>query len=322
MIGKNSMKHHYLEKKNLYSHLNMEDITDSDYAPTKRVYKDFEIKNLGEYHDLHVQSDPLLLADLFENFRIMFLEIYELDPAKFLSAPGLAWQAAFKKTKVKLDLLTDIDMLLMVEKGIRGVICHPIYRYAKANNKYMKDFNENEESLYLQYWDVNNLHGWAMPQKLPVNNFERIKDTSQFNEDFIKNYNKESGEGYFFEVDFQYPEELNELHNNLLFLPERLKSETVEKLVANLHDKTEYVIHIRNLKQALNHGLVLKKVHKVIKVNQKSWLKANIDMNTDLQKKAKYNFEKDFSYLMNNSVWKCKKTEILNFSQQKEERII
>ena len=133
MIGKNSIKHHYLEKKDLYSHLNMEDITDADYARTKRVCKDFEIKNLGEYHNLHVQSDPLLLAELFENFRIMFLEIYELDPAKFLSAPGLAWQAALKKTKVKLDLLTDIDMLLMVEKGIRGVICHSIYRYAKAN---------------------------------------------------------------------------------------------------------------------------------------------------------------------------------------------
>ena len=91
----------------------------------------------------------------------------------------------------------------------------------------MKDYNKNKESLYLQYWDVNNLHSWAMPQKLPVNNFERIKDTSQFNEYIIKNYNEESGEGYFFEVDFQYPEELNELHNNLLFLPERMK---IEKL--------------------------------------------------------------------------------------------
>ena len=164
----------------------------------------------------------------------------------------------------------------------------------------MKDYNKNKESLYLQYWDVNNLHSWAMPQKLPVNNFERIKDTSQFNEYIIKNYNEESGEGYFFEVDFQYPEELNELHNNLLFLPERMKIEKVEKLLVN---KTEYVIHIRNLKQTLNHGSVLKKVYRVIKVNQNAWLKANINMNTDLQKKAKNNFEKDFSYLMNNSVF-------------------
>ena len=166
------------EKEDFYSHLNMEDITDADYAHAKRVCKDFEIKNLGEYHDLYVQSDTLLLADVFENFRNMCLEIYELDPAKFLSAPELAWQAALKKTKVKLDLLIDIDMLLMVEKGIRGGICHSIYQYAKANNKYMKDYDKNKESSYIQYWDVNNLYGWAMSQKLPVNNFEWIKDTS------------------------------------------------------------------------------------------------------------------------------------------------
>ena len=178
-------------------------------------------------------------------------------------------------------------MLLMVEKGIRGGICHSIYRYAKANNKYMKDYDKNKESSYLQYWDVNNLYGWAMSQKLPVNNFEWIKDTSQFNEDFIKNYNEESDEGYFLEVDVQYLEKLHELHNDLPFLPERMKIEKVEKLVANLHDKTEYVIHIRNLKQALNHGLVLKKVHRVIKFNQNAWLKPYIDMNTDLRKKSK-----------------------------------
>ena len=127
------------EKEDFYSHLNMEDITDADYAHAKRVCKDFEIKNLGEYHDLYVQSNRLLLADVFENSRNMCLKIYKLDPA-------------FKKTKVKLDLLTDIDMLLMVEKGIRGGICHSIYRYAKANNKYMKDYDKNKESSYI--WNI------------------------------------------------------------------------------------------------------------------------------------------------------------------------
>ena len=131
-------------------------------------------------------------------------------------------------------------------------------------------------------------------QQLPVNNFEWIKDTSQFNEDFIKNYNEESDEGYFLEVDVQYLEKLHELHNDLPFLPERMKIEKVEKLVANLHDKTEYVIHIRNLKQALNHGLVLKKVHRVIKFNQNAWLKPYIDMNTDLRKNTKNDFQKVF----------------------------
>ena len=195
----------------------------------------------------------------------------------------IAWQPALKKTKVKLDLLTDTDMLLIVEKGIRGGICHSIYRYAKADNKYMKDYDKNKESPYPQYWDVNNLYGWTMSQKLPVNNFEWIKDTSQFNGDFIKDYNGESDEGYFIEVDVQYPEKLHELHNDLPYLPERMKIEKVEKLVANLHDKIESVIHIRNLKQALNHGLVLKKVHKRIKFNRNAWLKPYIYRNTDLR---------------------------------------
>ena len=129
-------------------------------------------------------------------------------------------------------------MLLMVEKGVRGGICHSIYQYAKANNKYMKDYDKNKESLFLKFWDVNNLYTWAMLQNLPVNNFESVKNTSQSNEDFIKNYNEESDEGYFLEVDVQYPEKLHDIHNDLLFLPERITIEKVEKLAAKLHDKT------------------------------------------------------------------------------------
>ena len=112
------------EKEEFHSNLNMENITDAYYNHEKRVYTDLEIKTFGEYHDLYLKSDTLLLADIFENFRKMYLIIYELDLVKFLSVPGLAWQAALKKTEVKLELLTDIDMLLMVEKGIRGGICH------------------------------------------------------------------------------------------------------------------------------------------------------------------------------------------------------
>ena len=153
-----------------------------------------------------------------------------------------------------------------------------------------------------------------MLQKLPVNNFAWIEDISQFHEDFIKNYNEESDERYFLEVDIQYLAKLHELHNDLPFLPERMKIEKVEKLVANLHDKTEYVIHIRNLKEALNHELVSKKVHRGIQSSQNTWLKPNIDTNTDLRKKAKNNFEKHFFKLMNNAVFgksygKCQKTE-------------
>ena len=137
LIGKNLVKHHYLKIEDFYSHLNMEDNTDGDYAYAKRVCKDFEIKNLGEYHELYVSSYTLLLADVFKNLRKMCLKIYKLDPEKFLSAPGLAYQPALKKTKVKLDLFADIDMLFKVEKGIRGGICQSIYQYAKSNKKYM-----------------------------------------------------------------------------------------------------------------------------------------------------------------------------------------
>ena len=140
------------EKEELYSNLNIGDITDADYMHTKGVCKDFEIKRSGEYHDLYLKSDTLLLADVFEN----------LNPTKFLSALGLTWQAALKKTEVKLELLTDIDTLLMVEKGIRIGICHAIHRYAKANNKFMKDCDKNIELSYLKLWDVNNFYGWAM----------------------------------------------------------------------------------------------------------------------------------------------------------------
>ena len=130
------------DKEAFYSKLNLEDITDKDYARAQKVWEVFQIKNLGEYYDLYVQSDTLLLANpLFENFRDKCIEIYGLDPVHFLSAPGSAWQSRLKKTGVDLDLLTDIDKLLMVEEGIRGRICQAIYRYAKANNKYMNNYD-------------------------------------------------------------------------------------------------------------------------------------------------------------------------------------
>ena len=173
-------------KESFYSNLNMENIEDIDYRHGYSVFKIFKLNNLVEYHDLYVQSDTLLLADVFENFRNKCLEVYELDPAHFLSLPGLAWQACLKKTNVELKLLTDYDMLLMVEEGIRDGICHSIHRYTKANNKYMKDYNKNIESSYIQYLDANNLYGWAMCQKLPRNNFKWVEDTSIINEEFIK----------------------------------------------------------------------------------------------------------------------------------------
>ena len=152
----------------------MEDITDVDYRHAKSGLKYFNNKNLGNYHDLYVQIDTLLLADVFENFRNKCIKIYELDPSHFLSAPGLACQACLKKTKleVKLELLTNVDMLLMVEKGIRGGMCHAKHKYVKANNKYMKNYDKNKESSNIQYLDANNFYGWRVSQRLPLYGFK------------------------------------------------------------------------------------------------------------------------------------------------------
>ena len=245
-------------KEDFYSNLNMEDIDDIDYRHRNNVFKGFKLENLGDYHDLYVQSDTLLLADVFENFRDMCLKECELDPAQFLSLPGLAWQACLKKTNTELEFLTDYDMLLMVEKGIRGRICHSIQRYAKANNKYMKSYNNDEESSYIQYLDANYLYGWAMSKKLPVNGFKWL-DSDKINEEFIKNYNENDNKYYSLEVDVKYPKRLHELHSDLPFLSERMKVNKCNKLVSNLFNKKKYVAHINTLKQALNHGLNLKK---------------------------------------------------------------
>ena len=291
------------DKESFYSSLNMENIDDIDYRHANNVFKKFKLKNLGENHDLYVQSDTLLPADVFENFRNMCIKVYELDPAHFLSLPGLAWQACLKQTNVKLELLTDYDMLLMVEEEIRGGICHSIHRYAKANNKCMKDYDKNKESSYIQYLDANNLYGWTMSQKLPVNGFKWIKYTSKIDEKFIKNYDEDRDKGYILEVDVEYPKRLHDLHSDLQFLRQRMKIDKCKKLVCNLHDKKNYVVHIRSLKQALNYGLKLKKVYRIIEFNQESWLKPYIDINTDVRKIAKNDFEKGFFKLMNNAVF-------------------
>ena len=290
-------------KESFYINLNMENIDDIDYRHGNNLFKRFKLKNLGEYHNLYVQSDTLLLADVFENFRNKCLEVCELDPAHFLSLPGLAWQACLKKMNVILELLTDYNMLLMVEEGIRGGICHSIHRYAKANNKYMENYDENKESSYIQYLDANNLYGWAMSQKLPKNNFKWVENTSRINEEFIKNYNENSNKGYILEVDVKYPKKLHDLHSDLPFLPRRMKIDKCKKLICNLQNKKKYVVHIKSLKQALNHGLKLKKIHRIIEFNQKAWLKPYIDMNTGLRKLAKDDFEKDLFKLMNNAVF-------------------
>ena len=144
-------------------------------------------------------------------------------------------------------------MSLTVEKGIRGALCHEIHRYAKANNKHMKNYDKNIESSYLMYLDANNLYGWAMSQKPPANGLEWEENIHKFNEDFVKNYVKGSNKGYFLKLDVEYLKNLFNFHSDLPFLPERHQIKKYNELVCNIHDKENYVVHIRALKQALNH---------------------------------------------------------------------
>ena len=243
----------------------------------------------------------VLLANVYETFRDTCLRHYSLDPAHFYTSPGLAWRTCLKCTGIKLELLTDPDMLLMFERWIRGGITQAVHKYTSANNKYMGDkFNPNEDTTYLQYLDANNLYGWAMSQPLPTRGFKWV----DVNPNKISQLATQTDKGYIPEVDVSYPKDLHNSHNDLPFMCERMEINGVEKLVPNLRDKKNYVIHIQALNQALQHRLRPDGIHRAIEFNQLPWLKIYIDFNTQLRKAATNDFEKDFFKLMNSSVFR------------------
>ena len=209
----------------------MAGVREEDYKHARRVWKEFGLKDLGEYHDLYLKTDVILLANVFEEFRKVCLKNYELDPVHFYTAPGLAWKACLKKTKIRLELLLDPDMILMFERGIRGGITQSVNRWAKANNPYMgSKFNPDEKTNYLQYLDANNLYGWAMSQPLPTGGFRWF----DIKPDKISKLAKHKSKGYLLEVDVHYPKELHDYHNDLPFMCEIMKINGVEKLIPNL----------------------------------------------------------------------------------------
>ena len=183
-------------------------------------------------------------------------------------------------------------MLMMFEQGIRGGISHISKRYAEVNNKYMKDFDESKPSTFIQYLDANNLYGWAMTQKLPNYGFKWINvDKSSVLKLLEK---KDTNQGFIFEVDLDYPSSLWKSHNDYPLAPERIKIDKVDKLICSFLPKKHYVLHYKNLKQYLEEGMILKKVHRGIKFVQSPWMEPYIRKNTDLRKEAKNAFEKDF----------------------------
>ena len=297
----NPPKHAY------YSILNDQEITDEDYEHSIKIWKEDQIKNLGEYHDLYLKIDVLLLAEIFENFRNVCLKHYELDPAHYYTSPGLSWDALLKFSKQKLELLSDINTIQFIESGIRGGVSMISYRHSIANNKYMmKNYDPDKEIKSINYLDANNLYGWAMCEPLPVGNFKMYDDkTTNFEKiiERLQNWKSISKKGYIIELDLEYPKELHDLHNSYPLAPEKIKVNKVDKLIPNLYDKKNYICHIKNLQLYVDLGLKIKKIHRILEFDQKPWMKGYIEFNTELRKKATNAFEKDFFKLMNNSVF-------------------
>ena len=310
------------EKQDFYSILNNEHISDEQYKHAQNVWDTFNLKTMGDYHDLYLKSDILLLADVFENFRKTCLQYYQLDPCHYFTSPGLSWDAMLKMTDIKLELMVDIDMFQFIEKGMRGGISYIANRYGKANNKYMKNYDEKAPTKYIMYLDANNLYGWAMSQYLPTGNFKWLSQ-NQIEKTNLGKYTENCKKGLILEVDLEYPQELHDLHNDYPLGPEKVKvakdmlsdyckkivdkfnisSGLVHKLIPTLNDKEKYILHYRNLQSYLSLGLKLKKIHRVLQFDQSPWLKQYIDFNTQKRTHAKNSFEKDFFKLMNNSVF-------------------
>ena len=267
-------------KDQFYSILNDQHITDYEYDHANKVWNTFMIKTMGEYHDLYLVSDVLLLADVFENFRKTCMQYYKLDPCHYFTSPGLSWDAMLKMTNIKLELMTDIDMFQFIEKGMHGGVSYIANRYGNANNKYMKEYNEKTPSKYIMYLDANNLYGWAMSQYLPAGNFKWMTD-KEISKIVLGKYKADSKKGLILEVDLEYPQELHDIHNDYPVAPEKVKVSNnmlsayckkiaekynisiglVSKLILTLRDKKEYVLHYHNLQLYLDLGLKIKKVH-------------------------------------------------------------
>ena len=280
--------------------------TEEKYNQAQKVWK--YCSSMREYHDFYLKCDVLLLTDFMEKFRKNCLDNFDLDPMHYVSLPGWSWDAALKKSKVQLELLDNAEMYSFFEGAIRGGISQVTKRYSKANNKYMKEYDETKPNIFLMYLDANNLYGHSMMGKLPTKNFAWVKEEEEkerlSQKEEILKLEDDARVGYAYEIDGKYPNELHDLHADLPLLPERLEIDEqmftefmkemwpVEdkkggvRLTPNLYDKKNYVIHYKQLKFAIRHGFILTKVHRILSFEQHSWLKSYIEFNTEKRKEA------------------------------------
>ena len=225
-------------KEQFYSALNDQHITNNEYDHAKKVWKAFNIKTMGEYHDLYLKSDVLLLADVFENFRKTCIQYYSLDPCHFFTSPGLSWDAMLKMINIKLELMTDADMFQFIEKGMHDGVSYIANQYGKANNNYMNKYDEKAPSKYIMYLDANNLYGWAVSQSLPTGGFRWLmgKEISRLD---LGKYKTDGKKGLILEVDLEYPQELHNLHNDYPVAPKKIKvsNGTAKRLPKNIRSR-------------------------------------------------------------------------------------
>lgn len=291
-------------RSKFFNKLTSESISEENYNHAIKVWKAFNIKTLGEYTDLYLKCDVLLLADVFEKFRCMSLQYYGLDPCFYVSSPALSWDAMLLYTNIELDLITDVEMYQMLEKGIRGGLAQCSLRYAQANNKYLPEYDKNKPSSFLVYLDCVNLYGFAMMKKLPISDFKFLTSNEIQHFD-VASIPHDNEYGYILEVDLHYPINIHDLHSDLPFASERYApiGKNVSKLIANLNDKYCYIIHYEHLKKCLKNGLKLIKIHRIISFRQKNFLEPYISLNTSFRQKAQSDFEKDFFKKQNNSIF-------------------
>ena len=209
-------------KDQFYSIINDQHIIDDEYDHAKKAWKTFKIKTMGEHHDLYLGSDVLLLTDVFETFRKTCMQYYKLDPCHYFTSPGLSFDDMLKKTDIKLELMTDIDIFQLIKKGMCGGVSYITNRYGKANNKHMKEYNEKVLSKYIMYLDANNLYGWEMSQYLPTGSFKWMSN-KEINKIDLGKYKANGKKELILEVDLEYPQELHDMHNGFPVCPEKVK---------------------------------------------------------------------------------------------------
>ena len=309
-------------KEAFFNQLTNSHISDEDYEFAQEIWKDFHLSDLGEYHDLYVLTDVLLLACVFERHRAICREYYGLDAAHYVTTPSLTFDAMLKMTGVEIELLTDLDMYLMIESGVRGGVSTICNKYSKANNHLVENFDPSEDTSWIIYLDANNLYGTAMSMSLPVGNFRWMSELERETFD-VNSIADDEQTGYILEVDLEYPKSLHDAHSDYPLAPEsfcidldmlspfttalrerlNIKSKPTKKLTPNLRDKKHYVLHYRNLKFYLEQGLILKKIHRVISFDQKPFLKEYIDFNTRKRTQAENETQRNLLKLMNNSLF-------------------